>query len=126
MNRAEYMLTLLMEECAEVSQRASKCLRFGMKDTQPDHELNNTSRLLHEVIDVLTILEMMTEEGLLPEPENVDVRGLSAEKRERLATYFKLSQDLGCLDVWTSKCEHPFVRGNMVGKFVCTRCGYTP
>jgi len=30
------VLTILMEECAEVIQRASKALRFGLDEVQPE------------------------------------------------------------------------------------------
>jgi hypothetical protein len=36
MNPTEHLLSCLAEECAEVAQRASKSLRFGLSEVQPN------------------------------------------------------------------------------------------
>ncbi len=39
------ILTILIEECAEVQQRATKMLRFGIEETQPmPRRLDQTSQ----------------------------------------------------------------------------------
>jgi len=41
LNRAEYLLSVLAEECCEVAQRATKAQRFGLREIQPDQPFNN-------------------------------------------------------------------------------------
>jgi NTP pyrophosphatase (non-canonical NTP hydrolase) len=55
----QYLLTMLVEECAEVAQRATKALRFGLNETQPDQPYDNSVRLAHEIGDLLGVASMM-------------------------------------------------------------------
>ncbi len=43
------LLHILMEECGEVIQEASKCLRFGLLEQQPGNPRNNAQRLSQEI-----------------------------------------------------------------------------
>lgn len=54
---ADHLLVILMEECAEVQQAASKCFRFGLTE-------ENHSNLLHEFNDLLAVVEMLEDNGL--------------------------------------------------------------
>ena len=61
MTRQEQLLVILMEECAEVSQRASKALRFGLTDPagkEPDQPYTNKDRLLMEINDLYAVIDM--------------------------------------------------------------------
>lgn len=59
MTRTEHLLILLMEECAEVQQRASKALRFGLGEVQEGQPLDNRERLSVELADVMAIVQML-------------------------------------------------------------------
>lgn len=69
MTRDEHLMTIAMEECAEVAQRLSKALRFGMEQTQvaaghavtgdPDESLTNSERIRKEYSDLAAVLEMV-------------------------------------------------------------------
>jgi len=63
--RQREILTILIEEAAEVQQRATKALRFGLEEVQPGQELTNAERLAREVGDFETMTEMALEEGLI-------------------------------------------------------------
>src|SRR5690349_21047713 len=65
MNRVEYLLTSLAEECAETAQRASKALRFGVDEIQPGQGDTNAVRLMDELEDIRVIVELLREEGVL-------------------------------------------------------------
>ena len=45
MNKDKFLLLKVMEECAEVSQRASKLIQFGWDEVEAGQELNNQQRL---------------------------------------------------------------------------------
>jgi NTP pyrophosphatase (non-canonical NTP hydrolase) len=73
LERTHEMLTILMEECGEAIQAASKCIRFN--------EEKDYQRLEEELGDVLCMIEMINEDGLILW-ENLDKRTIV--KRERL------------------------------------------
>jgi len=59
MTRDEHLMTIAMEECAEVAQRVSKALRFGMEEIQPGQPLTNAERIRQEYSDLAATLEML-------------------------------------------------------------------
>mgnify|MGYP000069449613 CR=1 FL=1 len=63
--REREILTIIIEEAAEVQQRATKMLRFGVREVQPGQPYNNAERLADEVGDFSAILEMAYNAGLL-------------------------------------------------------------
>ena len=46
MNRNEILLTILAEECGELTQRVSKILRFGIGNKRPGQDFSNAELLL--------------------------------------------------------------------------------
>jgi hypothetical protein len=56
---------VLIEECAEVQQRATKLLRFGIEEIQPGQPHNNAYRLSLEVGDLLETIELALSAGIL-------------------------------------------------------------
>lgn len=66
MNQHEHLLTCLAEECAEVGQAVGKALRFGLNDKGPSHVLTNAEYIARELGDVLALVEMLQEHGLIP------------------------------------------------------------
>lgn len=53
------LLELLMEECSEVIQRASKCVRFGFQD---EYECNtNAELLMKEFSQVVALMNLLTK-----------------------------------------------------------------
>lgn len=65
MNRLEELLIILAEECAEVQQAASKCLRFGMNSEYNDQ--TNQGRLETELGDFMAVFKLILEEANLRE-----------------------------------------------------------
>jgi len=96
MTRQEQLLVILMEECAEVSQRASKALRFGLTDpagTEPGQPYTNQDRLLMEINDLYAVIDMtFNNRGSYLSPM------LIQDKKEKVEKYLKLSKKLGLLD----------------------------
>ena len=96
MTRQEQLLVILTEECAQVSQRASKALRFGLTDpagTEPGQPYTNKDRLLMEINDLYGVIDMtFGSEGPYLSPM------LIQDKKEKVEKYLKLSKKLGLLD----------------------------
>lgn len=59
MTRTEHLLTILAEECAEVAQRVSKALRFGLAEVEPGQPLTNAQRIMGEVNDLVAVYSML-------------------------------------------------------------------
>lgn len=61
------VLEILIEECAEVQQRATKALRFGPTETQPGQDWDNRFRLGIEIGDLMEIIDRAIRAGLVPQ-----------------------------------------------------------
>lgn len=97
-NREQALLVKLSEECAELSQRSTKALRFGMLETQPGQDRNNLARLLDEFLDVMTVMEMLITDSPY---ESQAEKFCSNEENDfehrsaKIDKYMKYSQALG-------------------------------
>lgn len=79
------LLVILIEECAEVQQRATKALRFGMDEVQPGQPDTNARRLALEVGDLLEVLARLENFGV----DNDDILEGMAAKRKKLDIYLQ-------------------------------------
>ena len=59
MNQIEHLLFKLAEECAEVTQEASKAAIFGMDEVMPGQSLSNRERVVKELNDLYAVVEML-------------------------------------------------------------------
>ncbi len=95
MNISEHLLTCLIEECSEVQKLVCKGLRFGMKDNFPGRESNNTQDLLAEITDLHAVIEMLVDNGILPN-NGRDERGI-ALKKQKVHKYMEYAIKSGTL-----------------------------
>lgn len=93
MTETEHLLTIVMEECNEVAQRASKALRFGLTETQPGGELDNAERIMIEFDDLIGVIQMLQEKTLLPG----SVRQRIAAKKVKVTKFLEYSRQQGTL-----------------------------
>lgn len=98
MNKTEYLLTTLAEECAEVAQRACKALRFGLSEIQPGQPDDNKRRLERELADLMATAEML---GLVIRDED------KAAKADKLKMYMEYSHKVGTLERYLSGNRMP-------------------
>jgi NTP pyrophosphatase (non-canonical NTP hydrolase) len=59
-------LTMLIEECGEVIQAATKCLRHGYESRHPDGGETNRQYLTREYEDLLCVVWAMRQTGDIP------------------------------------------------------------
>ncbi len=78
--RVRELLTILMEEAAEATQRASKALRFGVEEVQPGQPLDNSARLAEEIGDFMGVVCLL-EEAKVIDPQAV-IKATMAKKRK--------------------------------------------
>lgn len=95
MNRVEHLLWVLAEECNEVAQRASKAARFGLQEVQPGQGLSNAERIMGEYADLQAAVEMLIEEGALPEG---DLRRQIDMKKAKVEKFLLYSAECGTLE----------------------------
>lgn len=76
-------LVLLVEECGEVIQAATKCLRFGWDRNQPDYGVNHQV-LAKEVGDLLGVIDALG----LDQQIIGDFRRMKMPKAERAKAEF--------------------------------------
>lgn len=88
MTRDQHLLTILGEECAEVAQRTSKAVRFGLDEVQPGQPHDNRKRLEEELGDLLGMVDML---GLNPDIERREA------KPARVEHYMNRSREKGQL-----------------------------
>jgi len=93
LNTTEHLLTILAEECAEVAQRATKALRFGLEEVQEGQDLTNAERLADELDDLLGVVRIL-----------YGVRKIRASDQEKqhakmlkVAEYLEYSKERGTL-----------------------------
>jgi NTP pyrophosphatase (non-canonical NTP hydrolase) len=72
------VLLILQEECAELIQAISKVKRFGLQE--------NKDNLLQEVADVLCMINLAFDKGILVKDEETLRKRISV-KEERLKIY---------------------------------------
>lgn len=95
MKRHEHLLTILAEECSEVTQRVSKALRFGLDEVQPGQELTNAERIEVELTDLFTVVGMLVADG------HFKIKDRSADfdaKQEKVERFLAYSAKCGTLE----------------------------
>ena len=103
MNKQEQLMVIAMEECAELAQRISKALRFGMEQIQQDADdkpeenperLTNRQRIQREYWDLRASLGLMMIDAWEITPESTR---LEREKYLKIERYFERSRREGTL-----------------------------
>lgn len=85
--RVQEIMDILQEECAEVIQEVSKCRRFGIDES---HKSGITHRemLEQEVGDVLCMIELLHQEGVLSEEGLMVAKQKKEEKLRKWSNIF--------------------------------------
>lgn len=99
MNIRDYWHIKLAEECAEVQHRCMKVLQYGPDETQPGHTHDNETRLRAELLDLLSVIDLMQMAGAIGVIGEAELNHARNLKREKLAKYFKLSFNLGRIEI---------------------------
>lgn len=97
MDKAQYLLMKLAEECAEVAQRAIKQMQFGKYEIQEGQPFTNGERLKQEITDLGVVLELLVEQNEIPD-YNIGMEEWDKLKETKIAKmnkYLQLSADLG-------------------------------
>jgi hypothetical protein len=96
-NREEHLLTCLAEECAEVAQRVSKALRFGLDEVQPGQDLTNAQRISEELRDLVAVAHILGQEEILDPRLTLPGSGCVMMKRSKIERFMAISVEHGAL-----------------------------
>jgi NTP pyrophosphatase (non-canonical NTP hydrolase) len=80
------ILLILQEECAEVTQAVSKCMRFGPDQMKPGKNRTNLNMLEEEIGDLLAMVELLTDMNI-----GVTTEGLTEAKKNKFEKLKKWS-----------------------------------
>jgi len=72
------IMLILQEECAEVIQAVSKCMRFGPDQIKPNKQVSNIGMLQEEIGDLLAMVELLTDLDI-----GVTTEGLEQAKKNK-------------------------------------------
>jgi len=84
-DKVKEILLITQEECAEVTQAISKVFRFGLNERWPEPiDPTNKERLEEEVGDLLCMIDIMVEKGIISDEK---LNKAKINKREKLKTW---------------------------------------
>ena len=88
---ADHLLIRLAEECAEVQQRITKALTYGLTEKQPGQGLDNNERLALELDDLFGVHEMLLHRSVIRRPnlQNIDAKVL------KVVTHMAYARQIG-------------------------------
>lgn len=87
MTREEEILTVLQEECAEVSQMVCKIHRFGIDQTHLKESRSNRERLTEEIGDLQAAIDLLKSHNIVNEH---DVELAKNRKFKKLKKWSKI------------------------------------
>lgn len=90
MTPADHLLTVLMEECSEVIQPASKAIRFGLTSRNPNTQIENREAIIQEYYDIVATIEMLQEIKILPKWSEERQNFQKEAKKIKVEKYMKM------------------------------------
>lgn len=88
MDTAQEILLILQEECAEVVQAISKCQRFGLDGVKPGKPKTNREHLQDELGDLLTMIELLIDHGIVTEAALLDAQFAKRDKLKQWSNIY--------------------------------------
>lgn len=101
MNRADYLLSHLVQEACEFSIRCTKAQMFGLDEVQPEQSLNNAQRIVEEFNDLIAMIEECQRADLLPIMGERDWQARLSAKQRKAKHFRRYSRELGRLEPTT-------------------------
>lgn len=95
MTENQFYLLKLIEECAEVAQRAAKQMQFGLYEIEPGQGETNRERLRNEINDLLYCIKVLEQVQEIPSLSKQELRVAMNKKCEKINQYLDYSRQLG-------------------------------
>ena len=87
-NKHHEVMNILSEECAEVIQAISKCHRFGLDNVKPGKPKTNKEHLEEELGDLLAMVDIMLEKGIIQQAHLDIAKTNKIEKLKKWSTIY--------------------------------------
>ena len=98
MNKRDYLLECLAEECAEVQHIKSKIIRFGLDDIHPITKIENRKQLVDELVDLVAVMNLfLDEDSESREMYEYNIIEKIQLKEKKLKKYMQYSESKGIL-----------------------------
>lgn len=95
MNRRQYLLLKLSEECNELGKQCSKQMQFGRNERHEVLKIRNCDLTRDEALDVLAMIHILMEKSEIPVILSRDVAARVVKRKKKIARYMRYSRKLG-------------------------------
>lgn len=96
MTREENLLVVALEECSEIQQELSKCLRFGVGNNHPnDPNITNGKRIMREYEELQATIHLLIQNGVLPSIDESESMLVYKNKMNSIEKWADYSESIG-------------------------------
>lgn len=88
-NQTKEAMDILQEECAEVIQAVSKISRFGIDNFKPGKPKTNREHLEEELGDMLAMIDILVEKGIVSEVHLESAKTAKIEKLKQWSNIYE-------------------------------------
>jgi len=109
MTKEENLLLQVMEECDEIGQAVSKCLRFGMGGKRKPSGETNEKHVITEYYQLMAVMEMLFDADIIHTISREERMDIKNQKKAKVLAYQEKSREAGLI------VDSPYPRGKVVG-----------
>ena len=85
---------ILQEECAEVTQAISKCLRFGIDNYKPGKPKTNREHLAEEIGDLIAMIELCYDNDIVDVLQVKEAQHRKFDKLKKWSTIYEQTENI--------------------------------
>jgi NTP pyrophosphatase (non-canonical NTP hydrolase) len=94
MNKTDEIMFILQEECAEVTQAISKCLRFGIDNYKPGKPKTNREHLAEEIGDLIAMIELCYDNDIVDILQVKEAQHRKFDKLKKWSTIYEQTENI--------------------------------
>jgi NTP pyrophosphatase (non-canonical NTP hydrolase) len=94
MNKNDEIMFILQEECAEVTQAISKCLRFGIDNYKPGKPKTNREHLAEEIGDLIAMIELCYDNDIVDPLQVKEAQHRKFDKLKKWSTIYEQTENI--------------------------------
>jgi hypothetical protein len=93
----DYLLSHIVQECAEIIVRITKAQHFGLDEKEPGQDFTNRERISHEFCDLLALCEVARDHQILADFARGVTDARIEAKKQKAERFREYSIQLGRL-----------------------------
>ena len=94
MNKTDEIMFILQEECVEVTQAISKCLRFGIDNYKPGKPKTNREHLAEEIGDLIAMIELCYDNDIVDPLQVKEAQHRKFDKLKKWSTIYEQTENI--------------------------------